>query len=193
MATNMSIQCNKQAKIKKKKARYVSRSIILSGWYAIVCRSWPRDRQLSLYKINAVSARVGVAEGGGRLWVHGEAMVWWPIRVSPSFNPLSSSSFSYSLSLVYFPNSVSLLIYAHSIARPLIPSTILFTTHCALCGLVTYFHNWRSSLMDLAVRLGLPVRPGRIISGAGRRVAVRIVTSPDVHRSRQALTVAIVT
>jgi len=68
-----------------------------------------------------------------------------------------------------------------------------FTTHCALCGLVTYFHNWRSSLMDLAVRLGLPVRPGRIISGTGRRVTVRIFTSPEVHRSRQALTVAFVT
>jgi hypothetical protein len=82
MATKMSIQCNKQARIKKKKTRYVSRSIILSGWLFCVFHGLGTDN--SAFSKNAVSARVGVAEGGGRLWVHGEAVVWWPTRISSS-------------------------------------------------------------------------------------------------------------
>ncbi len=132
MAPQMSIQCNKQARIKKKKhtVRFAFNHFVR---LAILCLSWPRDRQLSLFKKRGLCACRCCRR-------------WWPFvgtwrsgglvadkdffQLKP--NPLSSSFLFYSLSLVYFPNSVSLLIYAHSITRPLVPSTILLrhTTRC---------------------------------------------------------------
>lgn len=107
-------------------------------------------------------------------------------------NLFSSLSYIFCILFRFFSLNI-VLIHARSIIRSMAPCTTLLrhTTRCA-CGLVTYFHNWRSNLMDLAVCFGLPVRPRRVISRTGRRVAARILTPSDIHRYRQALTVAVV-